>query len=91
MQLATGSLHKTPNILEDKGGLGDTPFDNAHDKVPQHGRQNDTKDNPTALAPTKFMDRDIDLHSMDSCARNLGDFRMSGCILLHHYSTIGRN
>lgn len=56
MQLATGNLHKTPNILEGKGGLEDTHFDNAHDNVPQHGRQHGTKGKPIPLAPT-LMDR----------------------------------
>jgi hypothetical protein len=83
VQLAIGSLHKTPNIHEGKDGLEDKLFDNAHDNAPQHGRQHGTKGDPMLLAPT-MKDHSRHIPSMDSCARNLGASRMDGCILLHH-------
>lgn len=82
VRLAKGNLHRTPSILDGKGDLEDILFDNARDKVPRRGHQHGTKGKPTLSAPT-LMDRDIDLHSMDSYARNLGVFRKDGCILLH--------
>ena len=80
--MATGSLHKTPNIHEGKGGLEDKLLDKAHDNVLQHDRRHGTKDNPMPLVPT-FKGHDICSPLMDIYARNLGGPRMEGCILLH--------